>query len=338
MALYLVTGGCGFIGSHLVDDLLRRGHRVRILDDLSTGKRSNLPADVLPRQCELITGDVVDRELVERCFDGVDYCFHLAAVASVQRSNEDWSGTHRINLTGAINILDAARRQRVPVVYASSAAVYGDNADTPLQESAQLRPLTAYGADKLGCELHARVASLVHSVPTTGLRFFNVYGPRQCASSPYSGVISIFADRLTRAEPLVVFGDGEQTRDFIFVEDVVAFLQAAMARVSLTPSCFNVCTGRSTTINQLASLLMSLCGTRVAVDYRPSRSGDIRVSIGSPQLAEHRLGYRAGTTLASGLRRLIDYEQGNRMNADNTLARLAVTADRLTPVSSPAAG
>ena len=224
MALYLVTGGCGFIGSHLVEDLLNRGHRVRILDDLSTGKRSNLPAGAPSRQCELITGDVIDRELVERCFEGVDHCFHLAAVASVQRSNEDWSGTHRINLTGAINIFDAARRQRVPVVYASSAAVYGDNADTPLQESAQLRPLTAYGADKLGCELHARVASLVHSVPTTGLRFFNVYGPRQCASSPYSGVISIFADRLTRAEPLVVFGDGEQTRDFIFVKDVVAFL------------------------------------------------------------------------------------------------------------------
>ena len=314
MALYLVTGGCGFIGSHLVEDLLNRGHRVRILDDLSTGKRANLPGGLLAGQCELIIGDVIDRELVERCFDGVDYCFHLAAVASVQRSNEDWSGTHRINLTGAINVFDAARRQRAPVVYASSAAVYGDNAETPLQESAQLRPLTAYGADKLGCELHARVASLVHSVPTTGLRFFNVYGPRQCASSPYSGVISIFADRVARSEPLVIFGDGEQTRDFIFVKDVVTFLQAAMARVSMTAACFNVCTGRSTTINQLANMLMSVCGNRVAIDYQPSRSGDIRVSIGSPLLSERRLGHRAEVSLAVGLRTLITYEQARQVD------------------------
>ena len=195
MALYLITGGCGFIGSHLAEDLLAQGHSVRVIDNLSTGKISNLPASRVPTDCELVIGDITDKARLEQCFDGVDYCFHLAAIASVQLSNEDWAGTHQVNLTGSINVFDAARMRQVPVVYASSAAVYGDNAESPLTESAVLRPLTAYGADKLGSELHARVASFVHSVPTTGLRFFNVYGPRQDSSSPYSGVISIFAEK-----------------------------------------------------------------------------------------------------------------------------------------------
>ena len=312
MSLYLVTGGCGFIGSHLVDALLADGHEVRIIDNLSTGSRRNLPTGPAASRCELVVADITDQAAVERCFTGVDYCFHLAAVASVQQSNEDWAGTHRANLTGSIHVFDAARARQVPVVYASSAAVYGDNAAMPLKESARLRPLTAYGADKLGSELHARVASLVHAVPTTGLRFFNVYGPRQSSSSPYSGVISIFASKLQRGESLTIYGDGEQVRDFIFVGDVVQYLLAAMRHTRGNPEAFNVCTGRSITINQLARTMMSIADQRVDIHYQPSRNGDIRVSVGSPEASERQLQYRARTSLAAGLRELLQYEWADR--------------------------
>lgn len=203
MGTYLVTGGCGFIGSHLVDALLGGGHEVRVVDDLSTGKRENLPDGV-----ELFLGDVADGALMRRAMMDVDGCFHLAAVASVQRGNEDWLGTHRVNLTGAVTVFDLARNCRpsgpVPVVYASSAAVYGDNPALPLAEDAATRPLSAYGADKLGCELHARVAWLVHRVPNVGFRFFNVYGPRQDPKSPYSGVIAIFAGKVAARQQITV--------------------------------------------------------------------------------------------------------------------------------------
>jgi UDP-glucose 4-epimerase len=213
---YLVTGGCGFIGSHLVDALCGRGHTVRILDDLSTENFAYKPPNV-----EFVRGDVAEPRIVLQAMRGVEGCFHLAAVASVERGNSDWLGTHRTNLTGTVAVFDAARRgnpkERIPVVFASSAAVYGGNPDIPLSEDATPRPLSAYGADKLGCELHGSVASHVHRVPTCGLRFFNVYGPRQDPTSPYSGVISIFCNRLKARRGITVYGDGHQTRDFIYV-------------------------------------------------------------------------------------------------------------------------
>jgi len=300
MALYLVTGGCGFIGSHLVEALLSKGHRVRVLDNLSTGKLTNVPSE-----CEVVTGDVSDGAVVKSCFEGIDHCFHLAAISSVQLSNEDWCGTHLVNQTGSLRVFEAARERSIPVVYASSAAVYGDNAETPLKETAVLRPLTAYGADKLGTELHARVASLVHSVPTVGLRFFNVFGPRQDPSSPYSGVISIFVNRSLNHEPLSVYGDGKQVRDFVYVKDVVKFLLMAMQKVSVTPTVFNVCSGRRISISQLAATIMGIVGHRFPIDYRPSRQGDIRVSVGDPAYSYHHLGTRVSHSLASGLIELI---------------------------------
>ena len=302
MAKYLVTGGCGFIGSHLSERLISAGHDVLVLDDMSTGKSENLAVGA-----RLMVGDVADPTAVRTAMAGVAGCFHLAAIASVQRGNEDWLGTHRTNLTGTITVLDAARQNgRIPVVYASSAAIYGDNADLPLRETSRPRPLSAYGADKLGCELHAQVGTLVHGIPTTGFRFFNVYGPRQDPHSPYSGVISIFINRLLNETPLTVFGDGLQTRDFIYVGDVVDHLEAAMRSPAHMARVFNACTGRATTLLHLIDTLGKLIGTMPRITYSAPHASDIRHSLGAPEFCVHDLGLRARTTLAQGLAVTVD--------------------------------
>jgi UDP-glucose 4-epimerase len=302
---FLVTGGCGFIGSHLVAMLQDRGHHVRVLDDMSSGSGANIrPAT------EVIVASVNDEQAVARAMGGVDGCFHLAAIASVDRSNVDWCHTHRVNLSGTINIFQAAHsaspREPVPVVYASSAAVYGDNPALPLCETDEPSPTSAYGADKRGCELHARVAMKVHGVPCVGLRFFNVYGPRQDPTSPYSGVISKFASALYRRVPLDLHGDGEQTRDFVYVEDVARFLIAAMDRARLiAPDVLNVCSGRATSIRHLAETMAMVLGTSANVRYHPPRAGDIRASEGSPLKALRALGQRTEIDLREGLNRTL---------------------------------
>ncbi|HYM24509.1 MAG TPA: NAD-dependent epimerase/dehydratase family protein [Vicinamibacterales bacterium] len=304
MRTWLVTGGCGFIGSHLVEALLARGDQVRVLDDLSSGRRDNIASTV-----DLRIGDVADEKAVADALDGVDGCFHLAAVASVQRCTEAWVASHRTNVTGTVAILDRARRATsppVPVVYASSAAVYGDNPETPLKETATTAPLSAYGVDKLACEWHARVGWAVHRVPSVGLRFFNVYGPRQDPSSPYSGVIAIFADRLATGRDVDIFGDGRQTRDFIYVADVVAHLIAAMSAAAAGARVYNVCTGRGVSLLELLEVLKGLTGTSPVVHHRAPRAGDIRTSIGDPSAATAALGTAARTTMTDGLRATLD--------------------------------
>lgn len=300
MALYVVTGGAGFIGSHLVDALLAQGHSVRVVDDLSTGRRENLaPA------AELLVGDVAEPEVMRRALRGADGCYHLAAVASVVRAHEDWLGCHRSNLTATIAALDAARLAgRIPVVYASSAAVYGDQGEGMIDERAAPRPSSAYGADKLGGELHARIAFGVHGVPTLGFRFFNVYGPRQDPKSPYSGVISIFAARIAAGQPITIDGDGEQTRDFIYVGDVVRHLIAGMHSLHSAPGArvLNACTGRATTVLRLAQTLAEVSGAPARIGHGPARPGDIRCSLGDPSAARAALGLGAGIALAEGLR------------------------------------
>jgi UDP-glucose 4-epimerase len=307
MSTYLVTGGCGFIGSHLCAALTARGDRVRVLDDLSTGSEDNL----VPGG-ELVRGDVADAALVRRAMEGVDGCFHLAAIASVERGVQDWLGTHRANLTGTIAVLDAARPRRLPVVYASSAAVYGDQATLPIAETAPLRPLSAYGADKLGCEQHALVAGVVHGIPTLGLRFFNVFGPRQDPRSPYSGVISIFCDRLSRGEPVSVFGDGEQTRDFVFVADVVAALLAGMRAASTEAPVLNVCSGRPTSVLLLARTIAEACGVAPVVHHQPARSGEIRHSLGDPSHSRALLGLGEPVGLDQGLQAVVAWLHAGR--------------------------
>ena len=303
MAVYVVTGGAGFIGSHLADALLAQGHRVRVLDNLSTGRRENVD----PR-ADLVIGDVADRAAVARVMQGAFGCFHLAAIASVARANEDWLGTHRTNQGGSIAVLEAARDAgRIPVVYASSAAVYGDQGDTRLHEGLMPAPLSAYGVDKLGSELHARIGFSVHGTPSLGLRFFNVYGPRQDPRSPYSGVISIFAERVLHRRTLTVNGNGMQTRDFIYVEDVVEHLLRGMQRISVQPEAgvLNVCTGRSTTILGLAETLGHITGWVPAIAFAPARVGDILCSVGNPATARQTLRVPPATELADGLAALL---------------------------------
>ena len=299
MPTYLVTGGCGFIGSHLCEALIAEGANVRVLDDLSSGSLDNLPPDV-----EVVHGDVADLAVVAASMADIDGCFHLAAVASVERSRLDWLGAHRTNVTGAVAVFEAARRvgsRPVPVVYASSAAVYGDCQTLPIREDVEKRPRSAYAADKYGCELHARVAAELYGLPAIGLRFFNVYGPRQDPRSPYSGVISIFCDRVRRGLPIEIFGDGSQTRDFIFVEDVVTALVAAMRRRPAVPPAFNICSGRPTSIGELAREIGRLLGTAPEIVHRPGRQGEIAHSFGDSTAARRLLALPPPTDLKIGL-------------------------------------
>jgi len=298
MAKYCVTGGCGFIGSHLTDALIAAGHKVVILDNLSSGKIENKHP-----KADLIIDDICNPQAVIKALHDVEGCFHLAAIASVQQSNEEWARTHQTNLTGTINIFEAAaqRNKPIPVMFASSAAIYGDNACVPLSEVERPSPITAYGADKLGCELHARIAHLVHKVPNYGFRFFNVYGPRQDPKSPYSGVISIFADRILHSDTISIFGDGSQTRDFVYVGDVIRFLMAGMKHIENDHDIFNICTGVQTTIKELAMTMMNISRLDPDIEYLPARLGDIRLSLGSPDKIERTFGIRAETRIGEGL-------------------------------------
>lgn len=302
MARYVITGGAGFIGSHLCDLLLEQGHEAVVFDDLSTGHLSNIPAGAA-----FIEGDITDAAAITQAMTGADGCFHLAAVASVAASNERWVDTHGINLTGTINVFEAARDNgHRPVVYASSAAVYGATDQMPLVETAEKRPLTAYGADKYGCELHAMPALLVHGVPSTGLRFFNVYGPRQDPSSPYSGVISVFAKRIAAGEEVLIHGDGSQSRDFVYVADVCRALLSAMKNTRDNATVYNVCTGVETSVLDLAKMLAGLTGYNREFQFGSPRTGDILRSIGSNTAMITKLGVTPETDLADGLRTTVE--------------------------------
>ena len=296
MTRILVTGGCGFIGSHLCQALTSRGDTIVVLDDLSTGKPENLP-----KGARLVLGDINHAASVTEAVREVDAIFHLAAIASVERGVKDWPGTHRTNLSGTIAILDAARPRGLPVVYASSAAVYGGCQALPLHEQLNVSPLSAYGADKLGCEQHARVGGHVHGLRTAGMRFFNVFGPRQDPRSPYSGVISIFCDRLRRGERIAIFGDGRQTRDFVHVGDVVAALLAALPAASVHGPVFNVCTGLGTSVAALARTIADLCEVPLNVDWRPGRAGEVVHSVGDGTRARQLLALTNPLSLRDGL-------------------------------------
>ncbi len=306
---YLITGGCGFIGSHLYDHLAADGHVVRVLDDLSTGRRQNLPADA-----DVRVGDIRDRSAVAAAAQGVSGIFHLAAIASAPESIKDWPGTSSVNLGGTVAVFDAARpaganATPVPVVYASSAAVYGDAATYPIDENLPMQPLSGYAADKAACELHAHVAAQTFDIPIAGLRLFNVYGPRQDPQSPYSGVISLLAACAHNGDVFTVFGDGHQTRDFVWVGDVAAAFAAAMSALSAGPSAaevMNICSGAETSLLDLIAAAGEAFGTDIACAHTDARDGDIMRSIGDPSRARDRLGFRVRTPLAEGLKALFE--------------------------------
>ncbi|MBV7491603.1 NAD-dependent epimerase/dehydratase family protein [Pseudomonas sp. PDM30] len=301
----LITGGAGFIGSHLTDALLARGHAVRILDDLSTGKHSNLPLDN-PR-VELIVGDVADAALVAQAMAGCSAVAHLAAVASVQASVDDPVRTHQSNFIGTLNVCEAMRQTGVKrVLFASSAAVYGNNGEgESIDEDTPKAPLTPYAVDKLASEQYFDFYHRQHELEPVIFRFFNIYGPRQDPSSPYSGVISIFSERALKGLPITVFGDGEQTRDFVYVEDLVDLLVQAIEMPRVEVGAVNVGWNQATTLKQMLEALEAVVGKLPPVSYGPARSGDIRHSRANNRRLLERFSTTEQTPMRVGLARLL---------------------------------
>jgi UDP-glucose 4-epimerase len=303
----VVTGGAGFIGSHTVDKLLGDGHRVVVLDDFRTGKRANLAhhagsdrLDVVP--CDVSYGIFPALAPITARHGPVERIVHLAAQVSVVHSVQNPLVDMQINYGGTLHVLEYARATGVKkVVFASSAAVYGDVVTMPVGEDTPTRPVSPYGIDKLASELALDYYAAVHGVPATSLRFFNVYGPRQDPSSPYSGVISIFADRARAGRPLMIFGDGGQTRDFVYVGDVVRAIVAALGD-GASRVVANVGTGGEITVLALARSIIELCGGRSAIEHAPARAGEILQSRARVDRLRDVLGVVAGTSLLDGLR------------------------------------
>ncbi|MEX5595241.1 NAD-dependent epimerase/dehydratase family protein [Pseudomonas orientalis] len=301
----LITGGAGFIGSHLVDALLAKGYSVRVLDNLSTGKRSNLPLDD-PR-VRLVEGDVADAELLAQVVVGASAVVHLAAVASVQASVDDPVSTHQSNFIGTMNICEAMRKAGVKrVVYASSAAVYGNNGEgASIDEETTKAPLTPYASDKLASEHYFDFYRREHGLEPVIFRFFNIFGPRQDPSSPYSGVISIFSERVQQGLPIAVFGDGEQTRDFMYVEDLVDVLVQAIELPTIPAGAINVGWNHATTLKQVLQALEQVVGTLPVITYGPARLGDIRHSRADNRRLLASFTLPEPTPLKVGLERLL---------------------------------
>lgn len=301
----LVTGGAGFIGSNLVDALLARGHAVRVLDDLSTGKRSNLPLEN-PR-VEFIEGNVADAGRVARAMAGCKAVAHLAAVASVPASVDDPVSTHQANFVGTLNVCEAMRQHGVKrVTFASSASVYGQNGEgQAIDENTPVAPLTPYAVDKLASEQYLDFYRRQHGLEPAVFRFFNIFGPRQDPSSPYSGVISIFTERALAGTPITIFGDGEQTRDFVYVGDLVQVLVQALENPGVEAGPVNVGLQRSTSLKELLAAIGSVVGELPAISYAEARSGDIRHSLADNSRLLERFDFPEPTPLAVGLARLL---------------------------------
>jgi UDP-glucose 4-epimerase len=301
----LITGGAGFIGSHLADALLRAGRRVRVLDNFSTGKRANLPEDA---RIEVVDGDVANPEAVRRAVAGCAAVAHLAAVASVQASVDDPQGTHRSNFIGTLNVCEAMRAEGVKrVLFASSAAVYGHNGEgLAVDEDTAKAPLTPYAADKLASEHYLEFYRHQHGLEPAIFRFFNIFGPRQDPSSPYSGVISIFAERALAGTPITIFGDGEQTRDFLYVGDLAGILVQALLRDVVQSGAVNVGLNQSLSLNQLLAAIGRVLGSLPPITHAPARAGDIRHSRADNQRLLERFEFPRPTSLEEGLARLLD--------------------------------
>ena len=302
----LVTGGAGFIGSHLVDGLLSEGCEVTVLDDLSTGLLSNLGH--IKDHITFYQGDIRDREILVKAARDCDIIFHHAAVVSVPRTVDNPVDSAMINEMGTLFVLEAARKNNVKrVVLAGSSAVYGDDPVLPKHENMNPKPQSPYAVQKLSGELYARLYLDLYRLETVSLRYFNVYGPRQDPSSPYSGVISIFMTKASSKEPPIIYGDGNQYRDFIFVKDVVRFNLLAAAADEASGKIFNVGTGRFISINRLWEIISELAGLNIEPEYEPSRPGDILESVADVDSARKALGFEPDYSFEKGLKETFEW-------------------------------
>lgn len=299
MAKVLVTGGAGFIGSHLVEELVAKGHQVTVLDNLTTGKQENLAS--VKDKITFIKGDISDVNLLKKAFAKQEYVFHLAAIASVPFSVEHPLETHEINTTGTLKVLIAARDAKVKrVIYSSSAAVYGDEPSLPKKETSPLKPQTPYALTKLTGEQYTIMFSALYGIETVALRYFNVYGPRQDPKSPYSGVITKFITALKNKTSPTIFGTGIQTRDFVYVKDVVQANIKAMTANS-AGKVFNIASGVQVSIREMLEHLNEILGTKISPKMAPKQPGDILHSVADISEAKKSLNFSPTTTFHEGL-------------------------------------
>ena len=310
MASYLVTGGAGFIGSHLAEELLRRGHRVRVVDSLITGKRTNLES--IPA-AEFMEGDLAEPEVAGRATAGMDYVLHQAAIPSVPRSVEDPATSNRANITATLNVLVAARNAGVKrLVYAGSSSAYGDTPTLPKHEGMPTDPLSPYALQKLVGEQYCRLFTKLYGFPTVTTRYFNVFGPRQDPGSPYSGVISLFATAVLNGRDPIIYGDGEQTRDFTYIANVVDGVLRACEAPNVAGEVINVATGGRISLNELLRVLNGLVRTSVRPVHKGPRAGDVRDSQADIAKARRLLGYEPSVSLEEGLRRTLEWCRTSR--------------------------
>jgi UDP-glucose 4-epimerase len=305
MASYLVTGGAGFIGSHLVEELVRRGDTVRVADNLVTGRRRNL--DHIPG-VEFLEGDLADRAFATRAVSGVDYVLHQAAIPSVPRSVNDPITSNRANVDATLNVLVAARDARVRrLVFAGSSSEYGDSVTLPKHEAMPPNPLSPYALQKSVCTQYCQMFTRLYGLETVVIRYFNVFGPRQDPGSPYSGVISLFSTALIEGRQPIIYGDGEQTRDFTYVANVVDGVLRACTAPDAAGEVINVACGTRISLNELLRVMNIVVGTNLRAVYREARAGDVRDSQADISKAKALLGYTPIVALEEGLRHTLDW-------------------------------
>jgi len=312
MATYLITGGAGFIGSNLARHILDQGEDVVVLDNFATGKRENL-AGIVDR-ITLIEGDIRVREDVDRAVSGCAAVFHQAALGSVPRSMDDPQTSHEVNVNGTVNVLEASRSAGVQrVVFAASSSAYGDQKESPKHEGMVPLPISPYAAGKVSCESYMRAYAAGFGMETVCLRYFNVFGPRQDPAGAYAAVIPAFVSRLLRDEQPVVYGDGEQSRDFCYVENVCEanWLAAHAPAASCSGAVVNIACGERISLNQILDLLRTLLGRDMAADYQPPRAGDVKHSLADISRAAETIGYKPRIFFEDGLRKAIDWYREN---------------------------
>ncbi|MBN2377501.1 MAG: SDR family oxidoreductase [Sedimentisphaerales bacterium] len=310
MTLALVTGGAGFIGSNMIRFLLEKGQQVRVLDNFETGKRENLAE--IADQIEVVEGDIRDQEAVKRSVDSVEVVYHLAALGSVPRSIKEPRTTHDVNVTGMLNVLESCRAAQVKrLVFASSSSIYGDSDVLPQHEGLLIAPISPYGASKAIGEIYNKAYYATYGLQTISLRYYNVFGPRQDPTSQYAAAIPLFVSALMRNTPPTIFDDGEQTRGFTFIENVMNANWKAANAPETHGEAINISTASAVSVNTVVNTIKELLGKDIAPNYAPPREGDIKHSLADVSLAKKVIGYEPTVTFDQGIRRAIDWYKEN---------------------------